>query len=291
MGKKILITGANGAFGLLTAQALLEAGHHVAATLREPQGRNASVTKTLRDAGAIVVEIDVTDDASVAQGTATAIEALNGLDVLINIAGTGTHGLTEGFSAEQMLSLFDINVVGVHRMIRGVLPTLRAQGAGLVINVSSLLGRLSLPFYGPYSATKWAVESLSDTYRAELSQYGVDFILVEPGGFATSWIDNLVLPQDRERLEQYGDFSHAPAQALKGYEALLATRPDQDPANVAKTILSLVQAPDGTRQARTTVDCLGMGEHVERMNETLAQVTAGIYQAFGTEDLLKLKVR
>lgn len=167
---------------------------------------------------------------------------------------------------------------------------MRAQRSGLVINVSSLLGRLVLPFYGPYSATKYAVEALSDSYRVELSQFGVDVVLVEPGGFKTSWIGNLVHPQDQDRLEGYGEFAKAPDQALAGYEQFLDSHPSQDVGQVTSAIVGLVEAPAGTRPNRTVVDFVGMGEQVDKMNEQLAQVTAGIYQAFGVDGLLKLRV-
>lgn len=290
MKQKILITGANGAFGLLAVLALLKSGHQVVATMREPDGRNADAAKTLRTAGATVVELDVTSDASVDTGAQQALAALGGLDVLVNVAGTGTHGLSEGFTAAQMLNLFDVNVVGVHRMMRSVLPTLRAQGSGLVINISSLLGRLAMPFFGPYSATKWAVESMSETYRAELSQCGVDVVLLEPGGFATSWVDNLIYPEDKTRLATYGELAQAPQQALQGFLDLLAIKPEQEPSLVATAIATLVDTPAGTRPVRTTVDLLGMAEPVASTNDLLAQVTATVYRAFGSEELLTLKV-
>jgi NAD(P)-dependent dehydrogenase (short-subunit alcohol dehydrogenase family) len=289
MGKKVLVTGANGAFGALAVQALLNKGHQLVATMRDPDGRNTASAAALRSAGATVVDIDVTDDASVARGVEAAIVAMDGIDALANVAGTGTHGLTEGFTAEQMLRLFDINVVGVHRMTRAVLPAMRTQGAGLVINVSSLLGRLSMPFYGPYSATKYAVETLSDSYRVELSQFGIDVVLVEPGGFKTSWISNLVHPDDTARLEQYGDFSRLPEQALAGYEQFLASKPEQNVNEVAEAIVSLVETSAGSRPNRTVVDFIGMGEQVVKMNDLLSQATTGIYQAFGVDGLLTLR--
>ena len=289
MSRKILTTGANGAFGGLAVKALLNKGHQVVATMRDPEGRNTEAAAALRDAGATVVDIDVTNDASVVKGVEAAIAAMGGIDVLANVAGTGTHGLTEGFTPEQMLRLFNVNVVGVHRMTRAVLPTLRAQGYGLVINVSSLLGRLSMPFYGPYSATKFAVETLSDSYRVEVSQSGVDVVLVEPGGFKTSWIGNLVLPQDEARLETYGEFAKVPNQALAGYEQFLETKPDQDVNKVAEAIVALVEAPAGSRPNRTVVDFLGMGDQVAKMNDLHTHVTTGIYHSFGVEGLLTLK--
>lgn len=290
MSKSILMTGANGAFGALAVQAALAAGHRVAATMRDPEGRNRDAAALLRASGATVVAIDVTDDASVASGTTQAIDALAGLDVLVNVAGTGSYGLTEAYTSEQLLGLFDINVVGVHRMMRAALPTLRQQGRGLVINVSSLLGRVSMPFYGPYSAAKWAVETLSATYRAELSQFGVDVVLVEPGGFATSWIGNLVVPADETALAGYGAFAALPDQALTGYRQFLASKPEQDPGKVAEAIIQLIEAAPGSRPARTIVDFVGMAEPVQAMNEQLHAVTRNLYAAFGSEALLELKV-
>ncbi|WP_299177409.1 SDR family oxidoreductase [uncultured Brevundimonas sp.] len=286
---RVLITGANGAFGALVARAALKAGLKLAASMRDPDGRNASAATPLRALGAIVVDIDLTDDDSVARGTDAAIAALGGLDVLVNIAGVGTHGLSEGYTPAQFTRLFDLNVVGVQRMMRAVLPTMRAQQAGLVINVSSLLGRLSLPFYGPYSATKFALESLSDTYRVELSQFGVDVVLVEPGGFKTSWIEALIKPEDGHRLSDYGAFADAPSQTLIQVEAMLESKPEQDPNKVSDAILALIDAPAGARRQRTVVDFVGMAEPVGMMNDLLAQATVGVYQAFGSDGLLTLK--
>lgn len=286
---KILMTGTNGAFGSLAARAALKAGHSLAATMRDPEGRNAQPAAALRALGAEVVALDLTSDESVTRGVEAAIAALDGVDVLVNVAGVGSYGLTEGFTSAQLTQLLDLNVVGVHRMMRAALPAMRSQGSGLVVNVSSLLGRLALPFYGPYSATKFALESLSDTYRLELSQYGVDVVLVEPGGFKTNWLDALVYPADPTRLTSYGAFAEAPAQALTQIEAMLATKPEQDPAKVAGAILALIDAPVGSRPQRSVVDFVGMAEPVTAMNELLGHATAGVLQAFGSDGLLHLK--
>ncbi|TCP29342.1 SDR family NAD(P)-dependent oxidoreductase [Sphingomonas sp. BK235] len=287
---KILITGANGAFGALASRLVIQAGHSLTATMRDPDGRNAESANALRNAGATVVEVDVTNDRSVAEGIEAAITALGGLDVLVNVAGVGSYGLSEAYTAGQLKRLFDINVFGVHRTMRAVLPTLRRQQAGLIINVSSLLGRLSMPFYGPYSATKFAVETLSDTVRAEVAQFGVDVVLVEPGGFPTSWIDSLVLPDDIDRLATYGSFADVPGQSLEGYNAFLASKPEQDPTKVASAILDLIQAPAGQRPQRTIVDFIGMAGPVTTMNDALAAATSGVYGAFGLGDMLQLRI-
>lgn len=283
---KILITGANGGFGALITEALLHGGHQVVASIRDAGGRNQAVAQRLQAEGARVVSIDVTDDQSVADGVTDAVAQLGGLDVLINNAGTGVHGHTEAFTADDLNKVFDINVYGLHRMTRAVLPTFRAQKSGLVINISSLLGRISIPFYGPYNASKWAVEALTENYRAELSGFGVEFALVEPGGFPTTFIDNLLKPSDRDRVQGLGEFAQAPAQSLAGFEQVLADNPQQSPALVADAVRGLVEAEPGTRPFRTVVDKLGMGDPVAKYNEHLAQLTHGIYSAFGTEQML-----
>jgi NAD(P)-dependent dehydrogenase (short-subunit alcohol dehydrogenase family) len=286
---KILMTGANGAFGALAVHAALKAGHQVAASMRDPAGRNKASAADLTNAGAHIVEIDVTNDKSVAAGVNAAIAALGGLDVMVNIAGTGIIGLSEGYTSDQVLKLYDINVVGYHRMMRAVLPIFRQQASGLVINISSLLGRLALPFYGHYSATKWAVEGMTETYRAELSQFGVDIVLVEPGGFPTTFMGSLVRPEDKAALRGYGPFAEVPEHALKGFDEMLASKPEQNPAKVADTIIALIATPAGTRPVRTIVDFIGMAQPVGMMNDALMQIHQALYANFGSGDLLKLK--
>jgi len=289
MAQKILITGTNGAFGALVVNKLLDAGHAVAASMRDVSGRNATSAEALRAAGAHVVEIDITDNASVEAGTNSAIAALGGIDVLVNNAGTGAHGILEAFTPEQLLQLYDINVVGTHRMIRAVLPTFRAQKSGLLLNVSSLLGRFSIPFYGPYSATKFAIETLSEIYRAELSGFGVDVALMEPGGFPTSFIGNTMHEGDEERLAQYGDFANVPVQSLANFHAALNANPAQDPQKVGDAILKLIDTPPGQRDFRTIVDFMGMAEPASILNATQDQVLGGLYEAFGIAEMRTLK--
>lgn len=122
MSQKILITGANGGFGRLTVNSLLAKGHHVAATMRGVQGKNAEAAKELASAGAFIVEIDVTNDESVEKGVLEAIAKLGGLDVVVNNAGLCVMGMQEHFTANDFHQLFDVNVFGVQRVNRAVLP-------------------------------------------------------------------------------------------------------------------------------------------------------------------------
>ena len=284
----ILITGANSGFGALIAADLVQAGHRVAGSVRDPNGRNAEATAKLRALGADVVEIDVTDDASVEAGVAEAQAKLGQIDVLINNAGVGVHGLQENFSADDFKRVFDINVFGVQRMIRAVLPAMRSRGDGLILNISSLLGRVTLPFYGPYNATKWALEAMSENYRVELSQFGVDVAIVEPGGFPTNFLSSLMRPSSRDRDAGYGEMAGAPEAALAGFEGFLAQNPQQSPQLVADAVVSVIGKTPGTRPFRTQVDKIGMGDPIEGYNEHLDKVTEGIFTALGMDGMLKL---
>ncbi|MEM6717180.1 MAG: SDR family oxidoreductase [Cyanobacteria bacterium P01_C01_bin.147] len=273
MSNKILITGASGGFGKLMTLTLLEKGHTVVAAMRGPEGKNKAIADELTTAGAQIVEIDVTSDDSVKQG----VEAARALDVVINNAGVGVIGLQESFAPEDLQKLFDINVFGVQRVNRAVLPAMRERGAGLLIHISSLLGRMALPFYGPYNASKWALEALAENYRVELSGFGVDSCIVEPGGYPTSFMEALMKPSDSARNDTYGDFAEAPQSLFENFEQALANNPAQNPQDVADAVANLIETPAGQRRFRTVVDKMGMGDHIEGYNEQLEQITSGIY--------------
>ncbi|MBS7806534.1 SDR family oxidoreductase [Variovorax sp. PCZ-1] len=290
MAHTILLTGAAGGFGLLMANTLLDQGHKLAATMRDPQGRNQEAAKALAGRGATVIDMDVTSDASVEAGIAKAVQALGSPDVVINNAGLGVHGLQESFTADDLKRVFDINVFGVHRVNRALLPAWRARRSGLMINISSLLGRITLPFYGPYNSSKWALEGLTENYRTELSGFGIDVCIVEPGAFATKFQDNLIKPSDATRSASYGPMADAPAHSFKHFEEVLAATPAQNPQNVANAVAALIASPAGKRAFRTTVDVLGMGAAVNGYNDALAGLTAGLYKNFGMENMLSTQL-
>lgn len=287
---KVLITGAGGGFGKLIVKKLSAEGHSVVGSMRDPNGRNASVRAELEAQGATIVEIDVTDDASVATGVDVAKERLGQIDVLINNAGLGVIGIQESFTAEDLRRLFDINVLGVQRMARAVLPDMRARRSGLLVQTSSLLGRVTMPFYGPYNATKWALEALSENYRTELSGFGIEVCIVEPGGFPTTFMDNVVRPSDKARTQGYGEMAGAPEASLHHFGQFLATQPQQNPQLVADAVAAVVAGAPGKRPFRTVVDRIGMGDAIKPYNDLLASVTAGIYGNLGMAEMLIPKV-
>lgn len=288
---KTLITGGSSGFGALTAKTLIDQGHEVAASMRNINGRNQQKAAELRELGALVVEIDVTSDESVKNGVQLAIDHLDGLDVVINNAGIGVLGIQEQFDADELKRLFDVNVFGVQRVNRAALPHLRSQGSGLLIHISSILGRINLPFYSPYNASKWAVESIAEGYRLELSAFGVDSVIVEPGGFPTSFFDNLMQPADKSTDSEYGQIAEAPKQMFDSFEGALASNPEQSPQLVANAILNLIETPAGERPVRTVVDKMGMGDHIGDYNDHLDKIHEGILGNFGMGDMLKLNVK
>ncbi len=287
---KILITGANGGFGALTVKTLLDKGHSVVATMRNIESKNKANANELTALGAKVVNLDVTDDASVNAGIEKAVDLSNGLDVVINNAGIGVLGIQEQFTIDDFRRLFDVNVFGVQRVNRAIIPYFRKQGTGLLVHISSLLGRIAFPFYGPYNASKWALEAIAENYRVELSGFGVDSCIVEPGGYPTGFFGSLMKPSDNSQNEGYGEMVNAPQQAFDNFEGALASNPSQNPQHVADAIAKLIDTPAGQRPMRTVVDNMGMGTHIEPYNNQLSQIHEGLYNAFGMGDMLKLKV-
>lgn len=214
------------------------------------------------------------------------MEKLGGLDGVIHNAGLGVLGIQEAFTPQDWRRLFEVNVFGVQRLNRAVLPHLRAQGSGLLVFVSSLLGRITMPFYGPYNASKWALEALAENARWELGGLGIDCCVVEPGGFPTTFIPNLMKPSDPARAAGYGPFGGMAEGFLEGFEQALAGNPDQDPRLVAGAIVELVEARTGQRPFRTVVDRMGMGMAVDPLNQQQAQITEHLFRSFGLGHLL-----
>jgi NAD(P)-dependent dehydrogenase (short-subunit alcohol dehydrogenase family) len=289
MGQKILITGASSGFGKLTVKTLLDKGHQVAAAMRDINGKNKDISNEMSKLGTKIIELDVTNDQSVADGVKKAIIDLGGLDVLFNNAGVGTIGMQEFFTISDYQKLFEVNVFGVQRMNRAVSPYFRQNKKGLIIYTSSLLGRITLPFYGPYQSSKWALEAMAENYRVELSSFGIENCIVEPGGYPTSFMENLLKPSDNTQTASYGDFMNFPGQMFSSFENVLKNNPQQDPQRVADAVADLIEKPYGEKPFRTTVDFIGMAEHIQKYNEHLEQIMTGIYSNFGLNGLLTVK--
>ncbi|KQI70509.1 short-chain dehydrogenase [Loktanella sp. 5RATIMAR09] len=286
--KKVMITGIAGGFGKPTALALLAKGYDVAGSVRSRSGKNAATVAELEAAGAKIVEMDVTDAASTERGVADAISQLGGLDILFNNAGIGSYGIQELMSPEDMTRVFDVNVMGVQRVMRAALPHMRAQGRGTVLYTSSLIGRIATPFYGTYSASKWALEAIVECYRTELSGFGIESCIIEPGAMPTAFFDGLVAPNDVAREAEYGDFAAVPAMSNAGLAQMLEATPMQRPERIAETVVALLDMPFGQKPFRTVVDHVGVGPEIERYNDVLHDVTRTILTNFGIAEMLDL---
>ncbi|MFG2652616.1 oxidoreductase [Streptomyces sp. NPDC048436] len=182
-----LVTGASSGIGEATALALVEAGFEVIGTSR-------NTSKVAPRKGVTFLDLDVTSDASVTTLVQQVIDRFGRIDVLVNNAGIGSSGAAEESSLAQHQRVFDINVFGVIRMMRAVLPHMRAQGRGRVINLSSIYGLIPQPFMATYIASKHAVEGYSESVDHEVREHGVRVLLVEPGGTNTAFEGNLVQP-------------------------------------------------------------------------------------------------
>ena len=253
MSKVILITGASTGFGRDTAETLVRAGHRVFASMRDIAGRNRPHAETLRAKKIDVLELDVTDDASIERAVASVLKEAGRIDVLVNNAGVGAMGISEAYTVDQVRALFDVNVFGVQRTLRAVLPTLRSQGQGLVVNIGSVLGRVTLPFSGLYGATKFALESLSESYRYELSQFGVDVVLVQPSAYPTEIFAKALQPADAARNSSYEEVAAIFAKMSESFAQIVSGENAQNPHDVAEAIVRLVEQPRGSRPARVVV--------------------------------------
>ncbi len=297
MKQVILITGASSGFGALAARALAKAGHVVYASMRETTGRNTpqveAVAKFARenDVDLRAVELDVASESSASAGVGTILADTGRLDVVIHNAGHMSFGPAEAFTPEQFAQLYDINVLSTQRVNRAALPSMRKQGRGLVVWVSSSSTRGGTPPYlSPYFAAKAAMDSLAVSYSTELSRWGIETSIVVPGAFTkgTNHFAHSGSPADKARAAEYDDGPYAglPEQSLKGLSSLEPA--DADVSAVADAIVRVVDLPFGTRPFRVHIDPSQDG--CEVVNGVADRVRTEMYRRIGMEDLLKPRV-
>lgn len=282
--KKILITGCSTGFGYDSAIYLAEQGHQVYATMRNLKDKNlqaATKLKELAESKGIkieVIELDVTSDASVSE----AMTKIPTVDVLINNAGRGFGGPIEAFTSAECLAQLDLNIVGNIRLVKAVLPGMRAQKSGLIIQLSSIAGRFSAPGFGIYNASKFGVEGLSEAMRYELAPLGIDVAIVEPGPFSTNFFPGLVLAGDVEILSAYqhvGAFSEGFGNQVAA--AFADENAPTDPMIVVKIFETLINAPAGSRPLRTIA---GLDFGVQSINDGIEPIRKGIIGTLAIAD-------
>jgi len=288
MTKTILVTGASSGFGRDTALTLVATGNKVFAGVRDPGSRNRATADELRAKGIEPVDLDVTSETSVNAAVAAVLGKSGGrLDVVVNNAGIAAAGVSEAFTPDQVHALFDVNVVGMHRVLRAALPALRAQGDGLVINVGAILGRVTFPFFGLYGASKFAIEAMTDSYRYELSQFGVDVVLVQPSPYPTNMYGSAQQPGDEARAAAYGDIGAIPGKMFETLMGMFAAADAPDPHDVAAAIAALVATPKGKRPDRVVV---GQAFGSDAVNAAVAPVQRQVVDGLGLGALAATKV-
>ncbi|SED06525.1 oxidoreductase [Streptomyces sp. TLI_105] len=262
MSKVWLITGANSGFGRAFAEAAIAAGDVVVAAARR--------TETLDDLVAAhpdqvdPVALDVTDAAAVDRVVAELVERHGRVDVLVNNAGRTHVGSVEETTDEELRSLFDVHVFGPAALTRAVLPHMRARRSGAIVQVSSMGGQMSLPGFGAYSATKFALEGLSEALATEVRPLGIDVLVVEPGAFRTSLLGKGGVSGGS--IEDYAET----VGATRTYVETGGGTEEGDPAKAAAAVLAALNADETPLRLALGSDSIdAIHAHLEQVRSDL----------------------
>lgn len=241
MAHVVLITGSNSGIGLATSVYLARRGYTVWATMRNLQ--KADELHKIIETEKLpikIAQLDVCDDRSVTNVVENILEQNGRIDILVNNAGYGLRGAIEEVALAEWQRQFETNFFGAIRVTQAVLPQMRAHKSGAIVNISSVLGRLAIPFSGPYASSKFALEALSETLRYELAPFNIKVILIEPGFIATKFQENVQLAQSAQRDDSpYALFKKASGRRLQ--RNIYRAAP---PERVAATIYRALTRPN-----------------------------------------------
>lgn len=257
--------------------------------MRKPEGKNAAKKAELEGHSSHikVVDMDVTSDDSVATAMKSIISEAGTIDVLINNAGIMFIVVTEAYSVEKAHLQMNTNYYGVIRVTQAVLPAMRKAGKGLIINTTSIVGRISWPFFGTYNATKFALEGYSQSLKYELAPKGIEVVMVEPGPFGTGLLAS-IQPEDRtEVLEGYKDLSAVKDGMLEHFGQFLSTPEAPKPQLVVDAYLNLVEMEHGTRPTRTVV---GIDYGTTQINKDFQPMQDDVLKQMQLDFMLETKV-
>ncbi|WP_034260852.1 SDR family oxidoreductase [Actinospica robiniae] len=292
MSKVVVITGAGSGFGALSARALAAAGHTVYAGMRATTGRNAErVAETAayaKEHGVDLhtVELDVLSQQSADAAIAKIVEEQGRLDVVVHNAGHMVIGPTEAWSAEEIDSVYDTNVLGTQRVNRAALPVLRRQGEGLVLWIGSTSTKGGTPPYlAPYFAAKAGMDALAVSYAAELARFNIETTIVVPGSFTsgTQHFATSGRPADQETVKAYDERYAGLMDQVSQRLAELAPA-DADVSQVADAVVEVVDTPHGNRPFRVHVDPANDGS--EEVSLVADRIRERFLNRIGLEDLL-----
>jgi len=231
--KVALVTGASSGIGKSSVELLLAAGATVYGA-----ARRVDKMKPLKDAGAKVIALDITDEQSVVNAVNTITKQSGGVDILINNAGYGSYGAIEDVPLSEARRQFDVNIFGLARLTQLVLPHMREKKYGKIVNISSIGGKIYTPFGGWYHATKHALEGWSDCLRVETNAFGIDVVIVEPGGIATEW--GAIASDNLKKTSGQGAYASAAIKSADFTAKMYASNQLSKPEVIGKVILKAV---------------------------------------------------
>ena len=239
--KVALVTGSSSGIGFETALLLSKSGFHTYASMRNlEKSKNITEIVNTENLPLRVIQLDVNDDISVKNAINKIIAENGRIDVLINNAGYGLFSPIEDITLDQVKEQFETNFFGVVRLVKEVLPVMRKQRNGIIVNVSSGAGRVAIPVSSAYVATKFALEELSESMRYELKEFGINTIIIEPGVIRTNFVENMKTAGTRSRSESpYADLI---GRTLKGFGGLMDN--SSPPKLVAEAILNAITSKE-----------------------------------------------
>lgn len=235
MDKVAIVTGTSSGIGFETAVALAKEGYHTFATMRDTS-KGAELESVIKkeNLSIEIIKLDVDDEKAIQSVIDEIIQKVGRVDVLVNNAGYGQFGCTEDVTVEEFRKQFETNFFSIVKLIQGVSPIMRKQNSGVIVNISSVVGRMGLPGSPAYISTKFALEGLTECLRYELGQFGVKLTLIEPGVIKTNFFDSMKVPQTNAdpKYKQMTDFM------LSGLKMMVQM--GTAPAQVAQTIIKAI---------------------------------------------------
>lgn len=267
MSRRWFITGGTpGNFGMAFAEAALEAGDRVTITSRRPQ--ELADWADRHGDRVLVVPLELTDATQVRRAVQAAEERFGGIDVLVNNAGRGWYGSIEGMDEPAVRGMFELNFFAVLSVTRAVLPGMRARGKGWIVNVSSVAGLVSAPGFGYYSATKFAIEAVTDALRAEVAGQGISVMAVEPGAFRTNAYAGFANEPITEPISEYHDMLE---QVRATFVEMDGVQPG-DPHRGARAVIAAMAEDPPPR--RVVLGNGGYDAVIAELEQTLAELRA-----------------
>jgi len=233
--KTVLITGASSGIGKETAKILITKGYTVYGG-----ARRIEKMKDLEKLGAHLVKLDVTDETSMVSGVNSILAKEGSIDILVNNAGYGSHGAIENVPIDEARRQFEVNIFGLARLTQLVLPKMRQNRYGKIVNISTVGGKIHTAFGGWYHASKFALEGLSNCLRLETEPFGIDVIIIEPGGIATEW--GMIAADNLKKTSGNGAYAEAANKTADGMMRTYASNQLSKPTVVAETILKAITA-------------------------------------------------